>query len=80
MYVYILENINGQNYVGMSKHPQLRLKEHNNGHIKSTKSNRPWKIIYTDTFANRIEARKKEKYLKSAAGRRFRKTLKQSPL
>ena len=80
MYVYILENINGQSYVGISKHPQLRLKEHNNGYVKSTKFNRPWEIIYTETFANRIEARKREKYLKSAAGRRLRKKLKQSPL
>ncbi len=33
----------------------------------------PWEIIHAEIFETRIEARKREKYFKSAAGRRWRK-------
>jgi len=49
------------------------LLSHNAGKVKSTKSYLPWKLIYNEEFETRIEARKREKYLKSAAGRRWRK-------
>ena len=76
MKVYVLQSLINQNqYVGMSKDPQRRLEEHNSGKVKSTQSKRPWKIIYSEEFETRPEARVREKYLKSAAGRRFRKTM-----
>ena len=77
IYVYILESLKDRSeYVGMSEAPNGRLKDHNRGDVKSTKSERPWKITYTEGFKTRAEARKREKYLKSAAGRRFRRNLK----
>ena len=60
-------------YVGMSNNVLRRLNEHNSGKVRSTKSFLPWKIVHTESFNTRIEARVKEKYLKSAAGRRWRK-------
>jgi len=36
-----------------------------------TKRYLPWKYIFTERFGNRVEARKREKYLKSATGRRW---------
>lgn len=60
-------------YVGMSENLQKRLNEHNAGKTRSTKSFKPWKIIYFEEHNSRIEARKREKYLKSAAGRIFLK-------
>ncbi|RKQ50401.1 putative endonuclease [Roseivirga pacifica] len=77
MYVYVLRSEKDQTqYVGMSKEPERRLeKEHNVGKVKSTKSKMPWKIIYIEYYETREEARQREKYLKSAAGRRFRKNL-----
>jgi putative endonuclease len=51
------------------------LKEHNAGRVTSTKPKRPWQLIYTESFTTCLEARKREKYLKSAAGRRFRKEI-----
>ena len=62
-------------YVGMTSDENRRLKEHNSGQVKSTKSKCPWEIIYIEEFDTLAEARKREKYLKSAAGRRFRKKL-----
>lgn len=63
-------------YVGMTGDLQRRMKEHNNGENRSTKAYKPFVIIYTETFETRVEARKKEKYLKSGIGKEFLKSLK----
>lgn len=76
MKVYILKSLtDGSYYVGMSDNTERRLEEHNRGKVTSTKSKIPWEKIYEEEYGNRIEARQREKYLKSAAGRRFRKNL-----
>jgi putative endonuclease len=62
-------------YTGMSIDVLKRLKQHNLRQNKSTKAYIPWKLIYTEEFESRPEARKKEKYLKSGVGREFIKTL-----
>ena len=33
----------------------------------------PWRIIHSEEYLTRIEARSREKYFKSAAGRKWRK-------
>jgi len=53
---------------------ERRLKEHNSGHTKSTK-NHEWSVIYKEQLEDRYSARKREKYLKSAAGRRYLQTI-----
>jgi putative endonuclease len=76
MYVYVIQSLaDDSQYVGMSSKPDERLKEHNSGRVKATKSKKPWRRIVLEEFPNRLEARQREKYLKSAAGRRFRKSL-----
>jgi len=55
----------------MSENPLERLKTHNTGKVKSTKAHRPFRIIYTEVCKDRAYTREREKYLKSAAGRRF---------
>ena len=76
MFVYVLQSeADGSQYVGIATDPEHRLQEHNAGRTQSTRSKRPWKRILLECFPNRLEARKREIYLKSAAGRRFRKTL-----
>ncbi len=60
-------------YVGISNDVNLRIKEHNAGKVKSTKAYQPWRIVYTETYESKQEARIREKYMKSAAGRRWRK-------
>ena len=75
-YTYVLKSItDNSEYVGMSASPEKRLIEHNRGKVRSTKGKLPWKIIYLKDFSDRPLARTHEKYLKSAAGRRFRKTI-----
>ena len=75
-YVYVIQSIDGlHQYVGMSADPERRLKEHNAGQSRFTKTFRPWKIVYIEAAGNREDARKLEKYYKSAAGRRKIKML-----
>jgi putative endonuclease len=68
--VYILRNGSGKHYVGMSEDVLRRSKEHNAGEVKSTKSGRPWAILYEEQAGNLEEARICERYWKSGAGRR----------
>jgi len=76
MFVYIIRSTkDGSEYIGISDNPDRRLKEHNRGKVRSTKLKRPWEKIYIEEVLNRVAAREREKYLKSAAGRRFRKSL-----
>ncbi|MCF6224243.1 MAG: GIY-YIG nuclease family protein [Flavobacteriaceae bacterium] len=57
----------------MSTNVKQRLKTHNLGRVKSTKAYIKWNLVHVEEFKTRIEARTREKYYKSAAGRRWRK-------
>jgi len=74
MFVYILHSQKFKRfYVGITSDLDSRLNAHNSGHVKSTKAYIPWVYVYTEEKSDRMEARQREKYLKSAAGRRWRK-------
>jgi putative endonuclease len=76
-YVYAIKSLNRNYiYVGMTKDIEKRLKEHNYGENRSTKAYRPFELINKEVFSLRIEARIREKYLKSGAGKEFLKLLK----
>ena len=60
-------------YKGQCGNLKRRLKDHNAGYNKSTKPYIPWEIVYFEEFETRKEAIKREKYFKTAAGRRFLK-------
>ena len=71
-FVYILKSINfSKTYVGITDNIERRLSQHNNGDSFYTKRYLPWEIVHKEEHSDRIEARKREKYLKSAAGRRY---------
>lgn len=73
-YAYVLKSkIADYYYKGHCKNLQLRLNQHNNGATQSIKPYLPFEIVYFETFATREEAVVREKYFKSAAGRRFLK-------
>jgi len=48
-----------------------RLYEHNSGKVKSTKSRRPFKVVYYEVCYNQADALHREKYLKSSYGKRY---------
>jgi len=73
--VYVMESLTDKKwYTGIALNAENRLKEHNSGKNRFTKGHMPWKIIYTETCTNWQEARSREKYLKSAAGKRWLNT------
>lgn len=68
-HVYVLQNNFGQIYIGYTQNLENRLKEHNSSTVKTTKSGKPWRIIYTENYKEKKFAEKRECYLKSHAGR-----------
>ncbi len=70
--VYVIESLFDQTwYTGMAMDAVSRVKEHNAGKNRFTKGHRPWKIIFTEEHADWETGRKREKYLKSAAGKNW---------
>ena len=70
--VYILESEkNGKRYSGMTRDFEKRLSEHNTGKSKFTSTLMPWKLVYKEMVSGTENARIREKYFKSGAGRRF---------
>src|SRR5437868_2657864 len=70
--IYVAESLFDQTwYTGIALDPANRLKEHNAGKNRFTKGHRTWKIIFTEKHAGWQHARTREKYLKSAAGKRW---------
>ena len=70
--VYVLSNsVNSERYVGMALDCQSRLLEHNLGKNRYTKVFKQWVIIYSEQCESWESGRKREKYLKSAAGKRW---------
>jgi len=60
-------------YIGMTSDIERRIVEHNSGKNKGTKPYAPFKLVYTEDHPDRISARKREKYLKTASGKRWLK-------
>ena len=72
MYVYVIRSEkDGRFYVGLTSNVEKRVSQHNAGRTRSTKAYRPWKLFFFEECLNRIEARKREKYLKSGYGKQW---------
>jgi len=73
--VYILENQNDRSwYMGFTSDLKRRVFEHQNGQgSRTTKLKHNWKLIYSESYINEKDARGRELFLKSGAGRRFLK-------
>ena len=75
-FVYAIQSEkDGRIYVGMCGDVAVRLKEHNAGKTKSTKGYMPWRLIYSIRLESRVEARKREIYLKSGVGKEYLKSM-----
>lgn len=70
-FVYILQSLkNNSLYIGYTSNLRKRFKEHNEGKSAATKPFIPYKLIFSESFLNRIDAKHREVYLKSGYGRR----------
>lgn len=76
-FVYAIKSsIKNYIYVGITNNLDRRFAEHNRGKNKTTKPYRPFSVIYSEKFSTRLEARQKEKVLKSGFGKEFLKRIK----
>ena len=62
-------------YVGYTNNINRRIKEHIDGRIGSTKNRRPLTLIHTESFPTRREAMKRERFLKSLYGSKFKQKI-----
>ncbi len=65
-YVYVLQSErNARYYIGCTHDITQRLEQHNSGMTRSTRSLRPWKLVYTEECESLPIARKREAEIKS---------------
>jgi len=75
-YVYAIRSqVRNYIYVGLTNNLKRRLSEHNERKNKTTRAYAPFELIHSEEFETRIEAREREKYLKSGIGKDFLKSL-----
>ncbi|MCR4278302.1 MAG: GIY-YIG nuclease family protein [bacterium] len=68
--VYVLISFRDHRlYIGQTNDLHRRFAEHCRGDVLSTMSRRPLKILFVESFLTRLEAVRREKWLKSGAGR-----------
>lgn len=73
-YVYVLRSLKDKMfYVGFTKNIRTRLEAHNKGLVPSTKRRKPLELVYWEGCLNQRDATMREKYLKSAWGKRYMK-------
>ena len=73
-FAYAIRSVkDGWLYIGMASDVERRVKDHNAGYNRSTKSRRPFELVYVEQCGSRVDARAREKSLKSGIGREFLK-------
>lgn len=69
-YTYVLKSkIDGKLYLGYTGDLRKRFKEHNSGRVVSTKSRKPFELIFYESFKNIRDAKRREKYFKTTKGK-----------
>ena len=65
-FLYILRSTStGRFYVGQTRNLEERLQYHNAGYSKALKNRGPWQLVYTEQYATRAEAMRRERRIKS---------------
>jgi putative endonuclease len=71
-YTYVIRSgKNGRLYTGFTSDLRKRLREHNEDKARSTKGRGPFELIYYEACINELDAKAREKYLKSGMGKRY---------
>lgn len=71
-FIYVISSISRNYiYVGLTQNVEIRVGQHNSGKEKTTRPYAPFELFHTECFSSRIEARNREKYLKSGVGKEW---------
>ncbi len=74
--VYVLySKKDGLLYHGFTTHLKNRLIDHNRGKTKNTSKRRPLQLIFCEFFLHKSDAQRREKYFKTAQGKRMLKLI-----
>lgn len=69
-YVYVLQSEkDGKLYVGKTADLKKRLQRHNSGSVSSTKTRKPFQLLFYEAFKNKTDAGRDESFYKSGFGR-----------
>lgn len=70
-FVYIIECVDGSYYIGSTNNVKKRFKDHLEGRgARYTKSHKPLKLVYSEKFATKTQALKREAELKKWSRKR----------
>lgn len=71
-YVYLLKSEKyDELYIGSTNNLKKRFFEHNKGNVFSTKSKRPYKLLYYEAYSVESDARRRESMLKLRGQARY---------
>lgn len=66
---------NGRHYTGSTNNLERKLNEHEIGQTKYTSQAGPFELIYKETYNTKLEASKRERFLKTGKGRELLKEI-----
>ena len=70
--LYVLRDVaTGRRYVGITADLERRIGEHRQRLSKGSQHLGEFEVVLTETYPTYVEAREREKFLKSGAGRRW---------
>ena len=73
-YVYVLQSKRDKNiYIGFTRDLVKRFERHNLGKVRSTKSRRPFVLVYYEEYKDKKDATKREHHLKTRQQRELLK-------
>ncbi|HHT9135512.1 MAG TPA: GIY-YIG nuclease family protein [Candidatus Avalokitesvara rifleensis] len=69
-YVYVLKSkLDRKLYIGYTTDLKERFRKHQNGEVSSTKPRRPLDLIFYEAYKNKEDAKRRERYFKTAKGK-----------
>jgi putative endonuclease len=69
-YVYVLRSdLDRKLYIGYTADLRNRMRKHNSGEVTSTKSRRPFELIFYEGYKDMKDAKRREQYFKTAKGK-----------
>ena len=75
-YLYILySEKRDRYYIGSTNDIERRLTEHTHRHTPSTRSGIPWRLVYTEEYPEKKEARDRERAIKKMKSRKYIESL-----